>query len=202
MEKHVTNDKFLVSAIILLLYLPLLESYFGTTLWGLNWHSPETMDRIGNYLLWLKMLCVTIGLLLLIKNRKRLKELGLSTAFNVTIISLSCVVGLVQVLFLSLGIFFSSLLSSDLSDIHKEKLFDEYSIYVYTANPGAMGKAYHYFYIKCPKPFARYGLTQVKKLDWMREFDFEVKNSELLIVPKYLDEAVSQRVDLTKFNQC
>ncbi len=36
----------------------------------------------------------------------------------------------------------------------------------------------------------------------MRKFDFEVKNSELLILPKLLDEAISHKVDLTKFNQC
>jgi len=65
-----------------------------------------------------------------------------------------------------------------------------------------MGKAYHYFYIKCSKPFGRYKLTEVKKLDWMRKFDFEVKNSELIILPKYLNEAVKDKIDLTKFNLC
>jgi hypothetical protein len=202
MEKPITNYKIRVLIIILLLYVPFLESYFGSTLWGLNWHSPEMMHRVGNYLFPIKILCVAIGLLLLARSSKRLKGVTSYKTLNGVVIYSSYFIGFVQIILLPIGLFFSSLLSPDLSYIHKEKSSDDYSIYVYTADPGAMGKAYHYFYIKCSKPFGRYKLTEVKKLDWMRKFDFEVKNSELLVLPKYLDEAAEHKIDLTKFNQC
>ncbi len=150
MEKPITNDKFLVSIIILLLYVPFLESYFGSSLWGLNWHSPEVMHRVGNYLRLLKILCVAIGLLLLARSSKRLKGLTSFTTLNSVVIYSSYFIGFVQITLLAIGLFFSSLLSPDLSYIHKEKSFSNYSIYVYTADPGAMGKAYHFFISSVP----------------------------------------------------
>jgi hypothetical protein len=35
-----TDSKILIAAITVYLYLPLLESIFPGTLWGLNWQSP------------------------------------------------------------------------------------------------------------------------------------------------------------------
>ena len=55
---------------------------------------------------------------------------------------------------------------------------------MHTADPGAIAKAYHHFYIKCPKAFGRYGLIHILTTDWMREFDFIVENNALIIEEK------------------
>ena len=99
---------------------------------------------------------------------------------------------------LCLGLLFDGVLSSNLSYIHKERNYQDRSIYVYTADPGAMGTAYHYFYLKCHLPLNRYELTQITKTNWMREYSFEVIDDELIIDDKS-EEGSVQKIDLSTF---
>jgi hypothetical protein len=66
----------------------------------------------------------------------------------------------------------------------KKKTFNDQTIYVYTADPGAMGTAQHYFYLKCLRPLNRYELKLIKKTGWIYEFDFEVRKNNLMIIDK------------------
>lgn len=202
MKKLISKSKIIFLMIILLIYIPFFESYHSSTLWGLNWKSPEMMDSISNYLRLLKLLCVAVGLSLLTKNSEQLKVMISAKAISMTFMILSYFLSFIQIIFLLIGMFFSLVSSLDLSYIHKEKVFDNYTIYAYTADSGAVGKAYHYFFIKCAKPFGRYELIKVKKTEWMGEFDFEVKDNELLVMSKSVDDIEEHKVNLTQFNQC
>jgi hypothetical protein len=79
---------------------------------------------------------------------------------------------------------FSGIFSSSFDSLHKEKTFNDQTIYVYTADPGAMGTAQHYFYLKCLRPLNRYELKLIKKTGWIYEFDFEVRKNNLMIIDK------------------
>ncbi|WP_175439555.1 hypothetical protein [Alteromonas lipolytica] len=87
----------------------------------------------------------------------------------------------VQIPMLLLGIMFSGVSMSPADYVHKEKIFDNTTIYAYTADPGAMGRAYHHFYLKCPRALGRYELIKIAKLNWMGSFEFAVVNDELIV---------------------
>jgi hypothetical protein len=197
MEKLKPNNTFIITIVILLLYIPFFESYSSSTLWGLKWHSPEMMDKINTYFRPLKLMLVVIGVTLLLKSSKKLKAGKLPKILNGVFTYSSYFIGFIQIILLSIGLLFSSLLSSNLSYIHKEKRFDDQSIYVYTADPGAMGTAYHYFYLKCKLPFNRFTLQKISKLEWMREFNFDIKESELIINHLAPKETIEHRFDIS-----
>jgi len=171
--------KLLIS-IAILIYLPLLESIYSSTLWGLHWQSPLLMDRVSSYLLFIKTLSVVFGLYLIIKNTNQLKTLIPSKLLYFSQLTINCLVGAIQLLLLTLGILFVGF-DGDLKIKHREQSFDNGTLYVLTADPGAMGKAYHYFYLKCSKPFNRYDLTLIKKTDWLGNFEFKKFNDSLVI---------------------
>ncbi len=184
MDAFIKKNIIIILIIVACLYVPFYESYSRSTLWGLNWYSPQFMDQLGGYLLPVKLLLVIIGLVLLYNNIRPIKEVlgdGFISAFFVYS---SYSIATIQILFLCLGLLFSSISLSDPNYLHKEKLFDNYSIYVYTADPGAMGKAYHYFYLKCSLPLNRYELKLIKKMGWMYEYGFEVLGSNLIVTDK------------------
>ena len=192
-------NKTLIISILLLIYLPLLESYIGG---GLHWHSPAMMDKISHYLRPVKFTSVLIGFLLLA--RCGLKGKLPSSIISKIIIGLSYLISAIQLFFLTLGLFFSVLSYSNIDYIHQEKTFEHYTVYVYTADPGAMGKAYHYFNIKCAKPLGIYELKAIKRLNWLGKFDLNIRENTLLITPqKTADDAEKiYTIDLTKVEPC
>jgi hypothetical protein len=100
-----------------------------------------------------------------------------------------------------LGIVFGVILSPDLEYIHKEQSFTDNTIYVYTADPGAFGRAYHYFNLKCPQPYSRYKLISIGKTRWMHDFTMLMEQQELVvkvIEPPALK--IEHRFDLSKIN--
>lgn len=89
-----------------------------------------------------------------------------------------------QIPLLCLGILLAGSLSVNLDYSPKELKFSDRTIYADTAEPGTMGKAYHYFYLKCKLPLNRYELKLLKKLDWMPEYSIEVHGNKLIITNK------------------
>jgi len=185
--------------IIACLYLPLFESWFGGTLWGLNWKSPMFMDQLGDQLRLLKLIMVILAIaLIIIKSEKIKATISSKMIRNVFIIS-GYILAVVQLPFLLLGVMFAGASSSELNYLHKEQTFNNRSIYVNTVNPGATGKAYHYFYLKCQLPLNRYELKQIKKMDWMREYSFEVKGNDLIVTDKSTEDT-SHNFNVTNFS--
>jgi len=183
---------------MILLYLPFIESWYSGTLWGLNWQSPIFMHQLADNLRIVKLILVILAAVLLTIKREIIREiLNNAVIKNVFLVS-GYVVAAVQIPLLCLGILLSGTSSSDLNYFHKEKTFDNRTIYINTIDPGAMGKAYHYFYLKCPLPLSRYELRQIKKMGWMSEYDFELQENNLIVIDKSEEDKI-HTLDLTNF---
>lgn len=176
------------------LVLPFLESWFAGTLWGLNWNSPVFMDQLRDHLRIFKLGLITLSIFLLFTKYTVIGNTIQKALYRRAFLIFASVLAIVQVPLLLLGIMFEAISSSNLDYIHKEKSYAERSIYIYTADPGAMGKAYHYFFLKCPLSFNRYELTEITKTNWMYEYTFEVIDNELIIEDK------SENGEIKKFD--
>lgn len=196
-----TKHYNVVLAIIALLYLPLYESWYRVTLWGLNWQSPLLMHLFGHYLLCIKFIFVSIGLFVLYKNKAVISEALINPIARSMFLLFNYALGTLQLCLLFWGVVFGVTLSSDLEYIHKEQSFTDSTIYVYTADPGAFGQAYHYFNLKCPLPYNRYKLILIGKTKWMRDFTMVVVQQELVInAVEPPNKEIDHRFDLCKLN--
>ena len=176
-----------------------MDSWFAGTLGGLNWQSPMFMAHVRDYLKIVKLLLVLIGFMLLYKKMEQIKQVISSKVVRDIFKSIGYSLAILQVALLSLGILFEAIFSSDFNYTHKEKTFNNHSIYVYTADPGAMGTANHYFYLKCQLPLNRYKLIEIAKLDWMYKFNFTVEENTLVVTDNKQVKNV-HRLDFSKFN--
>lgn len=198
MGQKFKKHPFILFIISVCVYLPFIESWFAGTLWGLHWKSPMFMDQLSNYLIIIKLVLVLLGGILLYKNIREIRE-KIVNVFARNFFILSCyLLVAVQIPFLLLGLLLEGISSSNIDYLHKEKTFNDRSIYIYTADPGAMGKAYHYFYLKCQLPFNRYELKLIKKTDWMGEFGFEVQQNNLIVTDKH-ENGKAHIFDITNF---
>lgn len=187
----------LVIVIIVCLYLPFLESMFSATLWGLNWQSPAMMDSVGDYLRIVKFGMVCVAAYLMAFNYQIMQNtIKNGIARGVFVISTLLLVG-VQLPMLLMGLIMSDLLKTNGDDEHKEQTFGDKTIYVYTFDPGAMGKAYHHFYLKCPKPLGRYQLSRIETLDWMPNFSINLENEQLIVVA---EDGTTSKFDISKIS--
>lgn len=199
MKEHIQpKSPILLLVIAACLVLPFLESWFAGTLWGLNWNTPVFMDQLRDHLRVFKLGLVTLSVFLLFTKYTVIGNTIQKAFYRRLFVILASVLAIVQVPLLLLGIMFEGMSSSNLDYIHKEKSYAERSIYVYTADPGAMGKAYHYFYLKCPLPFNRYELTEITKTNWMYEYTFEVIDNELIIEDKSENGEI-KKIDISSF---
>ena len=198
LDKKIKNPPTALIVIALCLYLPFIESWFSATLWGLNWDSPVLMAQLNSKLKLVKLIFIVIGVALLITKNKSISDTFNNTIIKYVFLVSSYLVAAIQIPLLCLGILFHSNSSSNLDYLHQEKTFNNRSIYVYTADPGAMGRAYHYFYLKCQLAFNRYDLKLIKKMDWMYDYSFEVKGNNL-VVTNQSEENKSHVFDITNF---
>ena len=139
------------------------------------------MDVFGDILRVIKLVLVLIGTLLLAVYNQTIQNTIRHRAAFTTFIIVSWILIPIQIPMLLLGIMFSGVSMSPSDSVHKEKTFDNRTIYAYTADPGAMGRAYHHFYLKCPRALDRYELVKIAKLNWMGSFEFAVTNNELTV---------------------
>ncbi|TCI01776.1 hypothetical protein EZV61_16020 [Corallincola luteus] len=197
MTNTIKKSPYLIILILSCLLFPLLESWFAGTLWGLKIKSPMFMHELTDKLRIIKLFLIVFSVYLLIAKTKTIKETLNNVIVSRGFIVSGYLLAAVQIPLLSLGILFSSI-SSDSSHVHKEQVYEGRSIYVYTADPGAMGTAQHYFYLKCPLPWHRYELTQIEELDWMYDFSFEVIANELVIIDNSAERKV-HRLNVSKF---
>lgn len=187
MEKSSNNSSLIIFLISACLLLPFLESMHGGALWGLNWHSPRLMDKLSHNLLYIKLVLVITGLILLFSKPKKIKSIIKNKIAQWLFFTIFTLVGVIQIPFLCLGILFNGSSLSTPDYIHKQSTFNDRTIYIYTADPGAMGKAYHYAYLNCPLLFGRYELKRIAKLNWMREYTFYIEKSNLIVIDKSSD---------------
>ncbi len=160
---------------LFLILFPLVESLHGSVLWGLNFHSPKFMSKVGDVLGWIKLLMLCAGVILLFTRQSELRLLVKSKWVSIILSVVLAAVAFIQLALGLLGVMFDATQITDRDYIHKEFEMENNTIYVFTADPGAMGKAYHYFYLKCPRPLNRYELKLIEKARWVG--DVELKTS-------------------------
>jgi len=90
--------------------------------------------------------------------------------------SVLAIVALIQIAIGLIGVLIDATLGTNRDYFHKEFAIENNTIYVFTADPGAMGTAYHYFYLQCPLPLNRYELTFIEKTNWV--WELELKGSD------------------------
>lgn len=159
---------------LLLILIPLAESVNGSVLWGMNYHSPKLMSQVGDMVAWVKLIAVCAGVYLIFKQKGALKLLfknkWVSNILNIFI----AVVAFIQV---NLGFFdvaMDMVLTDNTDYFHKEFEIGKNTIYVHTLDQGALGKAYHNFYLKCPLPLHRFELKPIEQTDWVLDLQLKV----------------------------
>ncbi|WP_296045965.1 hypothetical protein [uncultured Alteromonas sp.] len=178
---HTEASPRLIILIIVCLYLPFMESLHGATLWGLNWQSPALMDATKGYLKLVKLVMVLVAAYLMAFKYQIMQNTIRHGVLRAAFVISTWMLVVVQIPMLLLGILFGGVFSAPADYVHREQTFGNDTVYVYTFDPGAMGKAYHYFYMICPTPLGRYQLHQLAKLNWMRDFSFTLDGEQLLV---------------------
>ncbi len=170
----------------LLVVLPLCESVFLSNGLGLDWHSPLLMYQLSVVLIPLKLLLTLLGLKLLSKVNVTAWFIWLKVSVSVAGALHGLLLALICVVYLVMGPGPQS---------HRE----DGNIYVYTADAGAMGKSYHYFYYIKLDEYGFYTLQLIAKLDWLGEFNFQQKENLLIIDHKDFNGEQIKQLDLTAF---
>ena len=163
-------------AVLILILVPLVESLHGGVLWGLNYHSPKFMSQVGDALALVKLIALCAGVYLLFTQHGRLRYLVKSKWLSVVLSCILAIVAFIQIAIGLLGVLIDATLGTNRDYFHKEFAIENNTIYVFTADPGAMGTAYHYFYLKCPLPLNRYELRFIEKTNWV--WEIELKTSD------------------------
>ncbi|WP_221932892.1 hypothetical protein [Thalassotalea sp. PS06] len=70
----------ILALVILLIFIPFWESWYGTSLWGLNLYSPAHMDAISDQLRVFKIVLVCAGVFLLLRKSNAIKTVIKSSA--------------------------------------------------------------------------------------------------------------------------
>ena len=164
-------------AVLILILVPLVESLHGGVLWGLNYHSPKFMSQVGDALAFVKLIALCAGVYLLFTQHGRLRYLVKSKWLTVVLSSVLAIVAFIQIAIGLLGVLIDATLGTNRDYFHKEFEIGNNTIYVFTADPGAMGTAYHYFYLKCPLPLNRYELTFIEKTNWVWELELKASDN-------------------------
>ncbi|MHC6646580.1 hypothetical protein ACYTPF_08455 [Alteromonas sp. HB246098] len=164
-------------AILLLIIVPLVESLHGDVQWGLNYHSPRFMSQVGDALALVKLIALCTGVYLLFTQYGRFRHLVKSKWLSVILSCVLAIVALIQIAIGLLGVLIDATLGTNRDYFHKEFEIENNTIYVFTADPGAMGTAYHYFYLKCPLLLNRYELTFIEKTNWVWELELKASDN-------------------------
>jgi lysylphosphatidylglycerol synthetase-like protein (DUF2156 family) len=164
-------------AVLILILVPLVESLHGGVLWGLNYHSPKFMSQVGDALALVKLIALCAGVYLLFTQHGRLRYLVKSKWLSVVLSCILAIVAFIQIAIGLLGVLIDATLGANRDYFHKEFEIGNNTIYVFTADPGAMGTAYHYFYLKCPLPLNRYELTFIEKTNWVWELELKASDN-------------------------
>ena len=164
-------------AVLLLILVPLVESLHGGVLWGLNYHSPKFMSQVGDVLALVKLIALCASMYLLFTQHGTFRHLLKSKWISIVLSSVLAIVALIQIAIGLIGVLIDATLGTNRDYFHKEFAIENNTIYVFTADPGAMGTAYHYFYLECPLPFNRYELTFIEKANWVWELELKASDN-------------------------
>ena len=159
----------------LLIILPLLDSLFIPTAFGLQWHNAKTMYLFSAYLIPIKLLLVTIGGFLLVKHYQQHHHQP-QAQYRKLVDNLIFIVAGIQFIVLAIMSGLYLVVGTQADDYQQQG-----NISVYTSDVGALGKATHYFSYQCTDENGFYTLTPIVTLDWLGHFSFIESNDTLII---------------------
>jgi len=134
------------------------------------------MSQVGDALALVKLIALCAGVYLLFTQHGTFRYLFKSKWMSIVFSCVLATVALIQIAIGLLGVLIDATLGTNRDYFHKEFAIENNTIYVFTADPGAMGTAYHYFYLKCPLPLNRYELKFIEKTNWV--WELELKTSD------------------------
>ncbi|MBE0459322.1 hypothetical protein NDQ71_05460 [Pseudoalteromonas sp. KG3] len=179
----------------LLIVLPLLDSLLIPPAFGLQWHNAKTMYLFSAYLIPIKLLFVTIGGFLLVKQDRQHHEQP-RVWYRKLVDGLIFIVAGVQFIVLAIISGLYLVVGTQADDYQQQG-----NISVYTSDIGAFGKATHYFSYQCSDDNGFYTLTPIVTLDWLGHFTFSEKGTVLIINHNAHTDKGGQvkQIDLTGF---
>ncbi len=148
----------------------LIETLFLGNSFSLQWHSPKLMYQVSAYLVPVKLALTGLALFWL----SGMVLTGWRKYGRVMLASLA-VMHISMLTWVCLAYLFL-----EFAPLTKQFRLQG-NIAVYTADPGAMGRAYHYFSYFCRNDYGFYRLAPISRLDWLGEFEFTEQQGELVI---------------------
>lgn len=182
----------------LLILLPLIDSLFVPTAFGLQYHSEKAMYLLSAYFIPVKLILVIAGGLILASFAKSQIEFSEPVKWYDKLYSLILFgLALIQfALFLIICTWYV-VVGTQAGDYLQQG-----HISVYTSDVGTLGEATHYFSYQCTDQNGFYTLTPIVTLDWLGHFSFKVKENTLVI--KHNDYAGKgeqiKQLDLTEYS--
>ncbi|MDN3377998.1 MULTISPECIES: hypothetical protein [unclassified Pseudoalteromonas] len=171
----INNKKLMLASLLIL--LPLIDSLFVPTAFGLQYHSEKAMYLLSAYLIPVKLILVIAGGILLARFAKAQAESDKSSDWYSKFYTL-VLFGLAIIqcaLFLIICTMYI-IVGSQADDYQQQG-----NISVYTADVGKLGEATHYFSYQCTDQNGFYTLTPIATLDWLGHFNFNVEEQTLVI---------------------
>ncbi|MBW8192438.1 hypothetical protein K0504_15475 [Neiella marina] len=194
-----SNTEVFISALLIL--IPLAETLSFETLWGLQWHSPLMMSQLGSFLLIIKCILLSQGLMLL--SRAELKDTVSKLLRYAWLLPKAALVlvGVGQLMFVLIGVIWL-VIGPGAKHFHFEREIGSQTIYIRNSDPGAFGSAYYHYYFKCPKAYGFYELNYIGQSNWLGDFTLTLKNTSLMAQPTGSNMSKSATLPVTSEMRC
>lgn len=150
-----------------------IDSMFVAPVFGIQWYSQKFMYEVSTYLIWIKLVLVSIALYMLTTSISK-KSQNTVKAKLVSVLLL--LMAGVQILALALTCIWYVVVGTQANNYQQQG-----NIVMYTSDVGALGSAYHHFSYQCVDKYGFYTLTPIATIDWLRDMSFFEKNEQLII---------------------
>lgn len=157
----------------LIITVTFIDSMFIPPVFGIQWHSQKLTYELSTYLVWIKLILVSIATYVLIKSiSKKSKH---TVQAKLVSLLLFIMAGL-QIVALGLTCIWYAIVGSQAQFYQQQE-----NIVAYTSDVGAFGSAYHHFGYQCVGEYGFYTYTPIATIDWLRDMSFYEKNNQLII---------------------
>lgn len=161
----------------LIITVTFIDSMFIPPVFGIQWHSQKFTYELSTYLVWIKLILVSIATYVLIKSISKTSKHTVQA--KLVSLLLFIMAGL-QIVALGLTCIWYAIVGSQAQFYQQQE-----NIVAYTSDVGAFGSAYHYFGYQCVGEYGFYTYMPIATIDWLRDMSFYEKNNQLII--RYYD---------------
>ena len=157
----------------LIITVTFIDSMFIPPVFGIQWHSQKFTYELSTYLVWIKLILVSIATYVLIKSISKTSKHTVQA--KLVSLLLFIMAGL-QIVALGLTCIWYAIVGSQAQFYQQQE-----NIVAYTSDVGAFGSAYHHFGYQCVGEYGFYTYTPIATIDWLRDMSFYEKNNQLII---------------------